>query len=338
MQKFIAMLSACLLISTSLVAAWFDGFDICGCGPTPVIDWSSKCDQGCKASPWPSPINIQAGIGYRRDKFKWSKAGPFDMPNVLSELRWSDLRIIEYGGNATYVSCTNYAVKAWGGYGHIYHGHNVDADFLGNDRRDLVALSDNKAGKGHVYDIAGGVGYRITSTCGRFIATPLIGYSDHAQYLRIFHGEQIFNFFHPLYVGEIPGLNSKYKTRWFGPWAGMDFTVQVEKCAFLFGSFEWHILSYRGEGCWNLRPDIGPFSHRAHGFGYLATLGGNWEICGNWSIGVVGAYRNFRCRHGSEKFIVYDPIFPKVTERFRFRFNGAKWHSWSITGIVAWRF
>jgi hypothetical protein len=335
MRKFV-MLSVCMLVSTSLTAAWYDDLCMNGCPNVDMTD--ARCNRGCKPDPWPSPINLDAGIGYRRDRFRWSKAGPFEIPNVLSELRWRDIRIIEYGGSASYVSCRNYAVKAWGDYGHIYHGRNVDADFLGNNKTDLISLSGNKAGKGHVYDVVGGVGYRVTSTCGRFIATPLIGYSDHAQYLRIFHGEQIFNFFNPFFVGPIPGLNSKYKTRWFGPWGGMDFTAQVEKCAYVFGSFEWHILSYRGEGCWNLRSDIGPFFHKSHGFGYLATLGGKWEICGNWSIGVVGAYRNFRSRSGRERYTIFDPFFPTQRNVFRFRFNGAKWHTWSITGLVAWRF
>jgi Protochlamydia outer membrane protein len=332
MQRFLLTLTTIFLTSAQLSASWWNPFSCdgssygsCGFGPL-----------ACSSSPWPSPINLDIGMGYRRDTFRWSKARREREPDVLSELEWKDIRIIEYGGSASYVSCRNYAIKAWGSYGHIYHGKNIDSDYFSDRRKDLISRSVNKAGKGHVYDASGAVGYRVTSTCRRFIGTPLIGYSDHAQYLHIFDGNQVVSRLGLDPLGHFPGLNSRYKTRWFGPWAGLDFTTQVEKCAYVFGSFEWHLLSYRGEGCWNLRSDMGPIFHRAHGFGYLTNLGAKWEICSNWSIGLMGAYRNFRTRGGKEKTTLIDPILGHI--RIRERFNGAKWHTWSISALIAWRF
>lgn len=291
---------------------------------------------GCAiASPWPSPFNMELGVGYRQDKLKWSIAGLFDCPNVLSELTWKDLDIVEFSGSASYVSCRNYAVKVQGDYGHIYDGKNVDSDYLYSDRKGLYSRSINSAGRGHVWDVSGAVGYRITSAYARCIITPYAGYSYDSQYLHMYNGYQAFSFnFNE--IGPFKGLNSRYTAHWSGPWLGADFNVQVEKCAFIFGSFEWHWVNYRGKGCWNLRPEIGPFYHKANGIGYLATLGGNWEICRNWGIGVMGSYRNYRTHSGREtgtlKPIDCDPI------RFRTKFNQAKWISWTITGIVTYRF
>lgn len=325
MRKFLSMLAACLLASASLTASWSswcsDLFTSDGCG--------------CCGDDWPSPFNIDLGWGFRQDKFKWSIAGARHHPNILSELKWDDLRISQIGGEAEYVSWRNYAVRIAGDYGHIYHGNNSDADFARDKRRGLFSLSRNNGGKGYVYDINGGVGYRVTSTCGRFVATPLVGYAWHGQSLHIFDGNQIVDKV-SCELGPFPGLNSKYHARWYGPWVGIDFDVQVECCAYLFGGFEWNWTRYRGTGCWNLRSDLGPFHHHAYGHGYVLTLGGNWELCNHWSIGIVGNYRHFRTGSGREDLEVIHG--PECVEHTRTRFNGAKWKSYSISGLVAWRF
>lgn len=324
MKKFILALSLGLLSSTSLMAAWCD---------------SDSAVDGCHSSHWPSAFNFEAGVGYRQDKFKWSlSAGSEDDNVLLSQLRWKDLRIVQVDASASYVSCTNYAIRISGDYGHIYHGRNSDHDFidLGGSEEVPFSISENNAGKGNVADLEGGIGYRVTSTCGRFVATPLIGYSYHQQHLHMYDGRQVLSLFSPTDVGPIAGLNSTYNTRWFGPWIGIDFTSHVEQCAYLFGSFEWHILSYRAEGRWNLRTDIGPFHQKAHGFGFIATLGANWEIWDNWSIGVMTTYRNFKTRHGSDRTRVIDPLLGEFTAETHF--NGAKWHAFSFSGLVAYRF
>src|SRR5215213_5633347 len=110
-----------------------------------------------------------------------------------------------------------------------------------------------------------GVGYRVTSTCGRFTATPLAGYSWQGQNLHIYDGRQIIDLFNND-IGRLRGLNSHYDARWYGPWVGLDFNTRVECCAYLFGSFEWHFTTYRGKGYWNLRDDLGPFRHHANGW------------------------------------------------------------------------
>lgn len=317
------MLAACVAASSGLSAASCDG-----CGDWPTFG-------SCEHSPWPSSINLYAGGGFRQDKFKWSIAGPDDFPNTLSELQWRNLRIAQFGVNGSYTSCRNYVVRIDANYGRIYHGKWIDADYLGDDKTEIFSLAVGKGGRGHVYDLSGAVGYRVISTCRRFTATPLIGYSQFAQYLHMYSGNQIFDAFNFSY-GPFPGLNSTYTTRWFGPWLGMDFNARVERCAFLFGSVQWHMLTYRGHGNWNLRDDLGPFEHRAYGYGYLGTLGTNWEIWNNWSIGVVGSYRMFRTKHGYEYVRIYLP--DGFSFEGRTKFNGAIWHSWNASAIVAWRF
>ncbi len=287
---------------------------------------------------WPSTVNVEFGAGYRQDDLKWSTAGLTDDSNVLREMKWKNLQIVQVEGSLSYASCRNYAFRISGDYGHIYEGKNTESVRFFSEEEDTYfteSLSHHKAGKGSVYDVEGGVGYRIISTCARFTATPLVGYSWHGQNLHLYNGEQVISRFE-LDRHDIDGLNSNYHAHWYGPWFGMDFNAQVEKCAYVFGNFEWHIVSYRGNGKFNRSERlVGPFNQKAHGFGYSAVLGGNWEIWDNWSIGVVGNYRNLKTRHGHETFTLKtaDGDFKGKT-----RFNQVKWQSFSVSGIVAYRF
>ncbi len=310
---------------------------------------SAFCLSDCAPDPWPSQNYYEIDLGYRRDKLQWTLPGNrvFDSrgrarhsPNILSELTWKDIESIQIAGSGRYVSCRNYAIKVSGDYGHIYHGENTDADYNGDHRTQLYSYSLNNAGKGCVYDLSAGAGYRLTSRGERCIITPYLGYSYHAQNLHMYDGYQRVaidrDTGEPLPTGHIKGLNSSYKAHWFGPWLGLDFVVQVERCAYLFGAAEWHWVKFSGNGHWNLRKDISPFDQSAYGQGLIATLGANWEIWRNWSIGIVANYRNFRTGHGTEKITVYEPI--EDSGNFQWRVNKITWVSGDISGLVSVRF
>lgn len=336
MHKWMSIAAACFASCGSLFAD-------CGCREaSSSLGLDVGLPYNCPVDDWPSSFNAAFGSGYRVDKVSWRISGPSQDEYILSKLNWKNLQIIEVGGYAKYVSCTNYAIRISGDYGGIYHGRNVDSDYLviqdddGDDTdKFLTSQSRNNAGRGKVYDFEAGVGYRVTSTGGRFVATPQVGYSWHGQKLHLYDGDQTFDLFHPERVGPIEGLNSTYSARWFGPWVGMDFAARVEACTYIFGSFEWHWVSYRGTGRWNLREDMGPFQQRANGYGYIATLGGTWEIWRHVAFGLNGTYRNMRTSSGHESYTdysYYEPI------RVRFPFDQAKWSSVSVSAIITWRY
>lgn len=335
MRKFILALALCFVNCTSLLAN----------RGTVVVPLP------CTSDPWPSSSNFEIDLGYRRDELKWSIANTFtdpkgkvvNFPNVLSELQWKELNIAQIAGTFGYVSDCNYAIKINADYGHIFHGKNIDSDYHKDNKRGLWSRSQNNAGKGNVCDISGAVGYKCTSSLGRCVVTPLIGYSYQNQNLHVYDGVQTvcidFSLIDEGFVhcatGPFPGLDSKYTARWFGPWVGMDFGVRVEQCAYMFGGLEWHLSSYRGYGKWNLRPELGPFHHKAHGHGWIATLGGKWEVWRDWDIGIVGHYRDFRTNHGRETYTIN---VDGITVYGETRFNHASWISWDLSFIFAWRY
>ncbi len=291
---------------------------------------------GGDSHPWPPALSAKGGVGYRQDKFNWSIAGPHGDPNILSELEWEDLEMVQAYGEFRYVSCTNYVIKIEGDVGHIYSGHNTDSDYHKHDRKDLFSRSENKAGKGFVYDAQAAVGYQYRSTCSRFVAAPLIGWSFHEQSLHLFDGISAFEAAHPGTIRPLVALDSTYRARWSGPWIGGDFTARVESCAYVFGGIECHLARYHGLGNWNLRPEIRSFIQRANGYGFIARLGGNWDIWDNWSLGVLGEYRRFCTRKGSDHLNVIAENGDLVS--LRSRLNLAKWEAAMVSAFVSWRY
>lgn len=297
----------------------------------------------CRCPTWPKAFNFTLGTGFRQDSLNWRVKIPdvSGSPFIRSALHWNNVRMAQVYGDASYTSCRNYTIKVSGDYAQVYHGRNKDLDYFitgSGCGQDKVLFSETKAnaGKGHAFDASGAVGYRWTSSGGRAIITPLIGWSHHQQYFTMYDGNQIVDLINDQ-IGPFRGLDSHYKTRWYGPWIGADFDVRVECCTNLFGSFEYHYNKYRGAGHWNLRDDFaGDFRHRAWGHGIIARLGTSWDICPNWTLGIMGNYVRYRTGTGAD-------ITPVLTEggvvvHVRNKLSIVKWHSFSIMGIVVWRF
>ena len=317
-------------------------FLICIFGP---ISLTAGCGCGDSAS-WPSLNNFEIDVGYRRDKVTTKVSGTTATQNLVEEYPelilassakedWHNLNIIQVAASASFVSCSNYAVKVSGDYGHIYSGEYAFRDvekFI-----DLFSISENGA-KGNVYDASAGVGYLLTSTGGRCIVTPYVGYAYRGQNLKK-NGSVLDLCFSPPDIEctegiRIADLNVSYKPRWYGPWAGIDFNVQVETCAYAFASFEWHLINYSATEHVSFGTSLKHQS--ANGQGYIVTLGGNWEIWRDWSIGLMGHYRNFRVWDGNQKVRVFD-----LENEFlilKTKLSRAQWVSGDVSFLVAWRF
>lgn len=307
----------------------------------------------CKLPTWPPTWDFELGGGFRQDELHWSITSPkkFGFPRIESDLHWRDLRMWQLYGSATYVSCQNYAVKIYGDWGHIYQGENRDDDFVVT-RKDhmhssghssgpgkekfLFSRSFADAGKGHVWDASAAIGYKFTSSGGRCTIIPYAGFSNHEQHLHMFNGKQVVDVLTPDHVGPINGLNSTYNTRWYGPWGGADFDVRLECNAYFFGGMEWHYAKYRAQGNWNLRQDIaGDFHHRADGHGWVARVGAGWEFFPNWLISVLVDYKSFRTQSGDDRTPIRTAHGIVDVET---RLRQVKWHSYSINGLLVYRF
>lgn len=291
----------------------------------------------CNPSIWPAhKFNVWGAVGWREDDFNWTTRNPPETPNVISKLKWSDLRMVQFTGGARYI-CKNYVARFRGDYARIYTGQNKDLDYFddGQGTRFLFSESKNKSNRGYVFDLSPGVGYQLTSNGGRCIVTPMGGWSYREQHLHMTNGNQVINVFDPTNVGHFPGLNSKYTTRWMGGWLGLDFETKVECNAWLFGGVEYHWLRYHAKGIWNLRPDMPYFRHRANAQGYILNLGFSWECIPNFTMGMIGDIKFFRTSGGEDTSHVVTPDGEFSVDG---RLTRVHWHSISFAGFLGYRF
>lgn len=246
---------------------------------------------------------IWLGTGYRQDELDWTIAGSNGTPNVMSELSWKDLQMVEVsGGISGELFCIGaYRINA--DYAWILHGRNRDSDYAGDNRTIEYSRSDNKASRGEAFDLKAGIGTHYTF-CG-LVITPLTGYALMEQHLTMYHGNQTIDLI-GFGLGRFKGLHNRYNTTWQSPWVGIDLFYDTE-CDFTFyGSFEYHWPYYRAKGHWNLRTDfIGDFIHRGNGHGCWSTIAATYALCSGFNCGISGEALIFKIKDGTDttKFI-----------------------------------
>ncbi|MBI5969863.1 MAG: TonB-dependent receptor [Deltaproteobacteria bacterium] len=274
-------------------------------------------------------------VGKRTDNLDWNIAGNLSgtNPNVLSELKWKDLSIfqIKAAGRGTIKEV--FFLRGAFGIGFIYDGKNQDSDYSCDDRRCEFSRSDNKADTGSVRDFTFGGGFKNTVALknGVFTVIPLIGFSQHNQNLKITDGYQTI----PA-TGAFGGLNSSYKARWRGPWAGLDIGYSSEgRGLALTGTFEYHVVSYHAEADWNLRADFAhpkSFEHNANGTGYVAAIGADYRLKRNWGVYAGLDYLKFKTSRGTDRTYFSDGAMSDT------RLNEVNWRSHSVNAGFRRRF
>lgn len=246
-------------------------------------------------------LNYQIGAGYRNDDFNWNISGPGGYPNVLSELKWQNLNILEVNGKVE-ASLGLVALKVSGDYGKIISGKNRDSDYLGNNKTKEFSRSYSKADNGAVYDVSAGAGWivPVSILLQRIEFIPMAGYSYHQQQLTMRNGYQSIDTQYPKAIGSFPGLNSRYTARWRSPWVGMELYYDYFPGLSLFANVEYHFASYRARGHWNLRKEFAKdFKQTAsEGSGVIAQLGLNYSFGCFMDASLMFEYDQWKMRNG----------------------------------------
>jgi len=307
-----------------------------------------------------SSIDLSLALGHRIDHLDWNISGDINgnNPNILSELTWDDLNIYQVKGGGVFsidfAAPFSLYLRGDLGYGIIYKGDNQDSDYAGNNRTLEFSRSNNDADEGDVIDASFGLGVqfrkRIKKSGSSIVVAPLIGYSYHAQNLKMTQGFQTF----PL-LGPFPGLNSSYETEWDGPWLGMDFSyLRHNKKNTFNGQFnariEYHLADYHAEADWNLRTGFAhpkSFVHDADGSGLVASLGWTFPFHPKWSFSIDFRYQNWSTDAGLDTtFFSQEGIQQVFTETgilledgiVRTRLNEVNWDSSTVTLGLQYRF
>lgn len=279
---------------------------------------------------------LTVGAGRRTDNFNWNIAGNIagTDPNILSELTWTDIEIFQVDATLKQSFGPLHFIGTYN-HGWIRDGRNRDSDYLGDDRTLEFSRSNNRADRGRVWDASIGTGYtkrvfheETRYGTGSIDLTPMIGYSYHRQSLALTDGFQTVDALNdPPQLGPIPGLDSKYKARWHGPWVGIGIGVTINSLSISWAS-EFHRAVYRGDLFWNLRDDLAQPKNgedRANGRGTVNSLGVAYALSERWSLSGKFDYQKWKTSAGTQTTFLADG------STVRTRLNEVNWKSESFT-------
>jgi hypothetical protein len=287
---------------------------------------------------------VELTAGYRTDKLTWNIAGnrQGSGPNVLSELTWSDLKIYQLKlTNRTVIKDYLYA-RCYLDYGGVRSGNNRDSDYLGDNRTGEFSRSLNGVDGNDVWDVSLAVGPRISFLNASMVVCPLLGYAVSEQDLNIVDGYQAFTA-SPATApqGPFSGLNSRYQTRWKGPWVGMDFLFSVPGTNAPFAlvdiilTAEYHWFDYDADADWNLRAEYDhpvSFSHDAKGSGWVGGVTILLETKRHWGVNLGMNITDMTTHDGLDRTFYADGSTADT------RLNEVRWRSFTVEAGISYRF
>jgi hypothetical protein len=236
--------------------------------------------------------------GSRTDNLNWNIAGNLQgtTPNVLSELKWTDLKIFELKLHNRHDLNDKSFLDTSLGYGWIRSGKNQDSDYNLDNRQGEFSRSNNNSSGDHVTDGSIAYGYYLVKQ-DKTKTAALAGYAVNQQDLRITNGYQTIGGT----IGPFSGLNSTYDARWNGPFVGISHEQAASDKLSFIGRIEYHFSGkYRGEGNWNLRTDLAnpSFIDTSDANGTVFSLGAIYKIDDSWKLQGGFSYSKFKASDG----------------------------------------
>ena len=289
-------------------------------------------------------VTFDLSAGYRTDKLNWNIAGNLQgsNPNVRSELTWSDLSIYQLKlANRTVIKDRVY-IRSYLDYGTVASGSNQDSDYNGDNRTQEFSRSVNGVDGNDVWDGSVGVGPRFSFFESTVVVCPMLGYAVSEQDLNIVNGYQAYTA-PPLTtpIGPITGLDSRFQTRWKGPWLGVDlfFSIPGTEAPFtkvgVIFTGEYHWVDYDAEANWNLRSDYAhpvSFSQDADGSGYMAGAAVMFEMRNRWGIHAGMNVKEMTTDAGLDRTYYADGTTGDT------RLNEVRWRSFTFEAGVSCQF
>lgn len=283
-------------------------------------------------------FSLDLSTGYRHDDLNWNISGGHSGPDVLSELKWEGLKSWEILSELKItLPPMNLYTRIRADYAKIFSGSATDEDFLGDNRTYPYSYSSSKADKGELFDLSAGVGFNFCFLLNRLKIAPLVGCSLREQHLRMYHGKMRLDLFNPEYEGtHLSNLHSNYRTRWVGPWVGIDINFNLTKHIDMYASYELHFARFDATGHWNLRSDFSDdFKHHGYGRGSLFLIGGHYCFCSGFNLGVLFKYQEMQIHKGNDRTYFW---INEHLSLFDTRLNRVHWESYSLMATLGYSF
>ncbi len=258
----------------------------------------------------PIDVELYVDSGYRVEEFSWNKAHPSGTPNILSELSWDDIEIVDVEIGTAVKTPGNWIFSGKVAYGEIMEGDNQDSDYYGDNRTQEFSRSNNRSDSGNTLDGSFSMGYQVDLIPSVYrkpylSLTPKLGFSYHSLNLKIKDGFQTI----PA-TGSFSGLDSDYDAVWYGPWAGFNSQVSFADWVSFSAALEYHYTYYEGTGNWNLRESFAhpkSFVQKSEGTGLVTSLGSQIKLIDDLSLNLSVDYRKWRVdKNGKDKIFFAD--------------------------------
>lgn len=281
-------------------------------------------------------INIDTRTGYKKASLNWNISAPDNSPNVMSELEYNNLGIVETGVDMTAVVHQIYS-RASISFGKIVDGDGVDTDYNQDNRGELEAQSESEV-YDNIHALCVGLGYQFDVTSKKNIKiSPVAGVSYQAQNLRQRNGVQTVSSGaeFPSQGQVLTGLNSTYDVEWKSWFLGVDFVYEVFKNMYLSSTVEYHNAQYAAEADWNLRDDFAhpvSFVHEAEGTGSKINVGINRLFAQRWLIGLLYDWQQWSADSGD------DILYWSEGGETKSKLNQVNWGSQSINLSIGFSF
>lgn len=250
-------------------------------------------------------------LGYRTDQNQWTISGGEGGPNIISDLEWSDLQILEleFNGEITY---TRWALRSSLAFGMMTDGANRDSDYVYDNREGEFSRSTADT-EGSTLDFTLEAAYRFQISESGAELLPLIGFQYAAQYHEDTNGVQEIdrpdleaildgeaNGLGPDdgFLGPFDGLDSTYDATWYGPYIGLEGRFPLGEKSELRAVGRLHIFAYEADLYWNLR-DL-DFENEASGIGWSLQLHYLYRFSESWRFSVALEQTTFESDEGTQ--------------------------------------
>jgi opacity protein-like surface antigen len=257
-------------------------------------------------------INFEAG--YRRDNIRFRVEAPSCDPLFETTTRFKELDIFQIGVCAKTHLCYNLYGRASANWGWILEGDLEETSKIfvnipgisGEGNFEHRNRDRNIVDGRYVVDLDVAVGYPFYFCDCSIALAPVVGYAFNEQNVRVEDAaSESFAIVDGLFVQNSGGCccDSKFISRWFGPFVGLDFQYRACDSINLYAQLEYHWARFHGRRQAHSGFEISDEYRRTsrNGYGWAFKLGLEYEMCDEWTVGLSASWKDFRVhkRHGS---------------------------------------
>jgi hypothetical protein len=294
--------------------------------------------------------------GYRHDSVNWDVQVPKCDPVFKTSSHFENIEIFQVGVRGRSNLGCNFYTRGNFNLGWVLDGDHKDKTRLfseaSNNAFNIVSIdqsvsfSDKNVLDGRfVLDLDLAFGYPFYfCNCQAYIA-PVIGYAFNEQYLTddentgfyaIADSDCDTNF-----CGGRDCCTSKFISKWYGPFIGLDFNYDTGCCLSFYGALEYHWVGQKtkrhGATSFGLFDNWDHHNNGARGFVCNLGLDYDWSQC--WSVGLDFVYRDFSAnRHKSRDCNDINLVLGNEEDCGNSLKSSTKWRSYAISVFMARQF